>query len=204
MLATSTQAEEEQGLAGILLRHDLRQPLAAVTLLVDAITTVDGLPPDVRAGLDLIQQHTEWMRRLIRGHDDDGPVEVTDLADAVPPWSHEQPWAPYRVEIDHLDHAPVLVDPVALQRATRNLLANATRAVADGGVVEVSVRAEDGHGVLEVADSGPGFGHLAPEHGHGLVGVRRFVERFGGQLACGTSSLGGALVTLSLPLAVGW
>ena len=52
----------------------------------------------------------------------------------------------------------------------------------------------------EVADSGPGFGHLPPQHGLGLIGVRRFAERFGGDFSVGTSSLGGALVTLRLPL----
>jgi signal transduction histidine kinase len=68
----------------------------------------------------------------------------------------------------------------------------------------VRVWAEDRDGVLEVADSGPGFGHLPPQHGHGLVGVRRFAERFGGAVVFGTSSLGGALVTLRLPLLSGW
>ena len=81
---------------------------------------------------------------------------------------------------------------------------NAKRAVSGGGRVQVRVWPDDRHGVLEVGDSGPGFGRLAPRHGHGLVGVRRFLERFGGELACGTSPLGGALVTMRLPLAIGW
>ena len=32
--------------------------------------------------------------------------------------------------------------------------------------------------MFQIEDDGPGFGHLAPEHGHGLVGVRRFAEGF--------------------------
>ena len=69
--------------------------------------------------------------------------------------------------------------------------------------VEVHVRRHHHDAVLEVADSGPGFGGLPTQHGHGLVGVRRFAKRFGGDICVGASSLGGALVTLRLPLALG-
>ena len=94
----------------------------------------------------------------------------------------------------------MLVDPVGLKRVVWNLLDNARRAVAKGGEVEVRVRQRGRDALLEVADSGPGFGHLPPQHGLGLIGVRRFAERFGGDFSVGTSSLGGALVTLRLPL----
>ena len=102
-----------------------------------------------------------------------------------------------------MDEAGVLVDPVGLKRSVWNLMDNARRAVANGGRVEVSVRRQRRDAVLDVADSGPGFGRLEAQQGHGLVGVRRFAERFGGDFSTGTSALGGALVTLRLPLAFG-
>jgi len=195
-----------EGGAALRLRHDLRQPLATVNLLVEAITSSCGLPADVVARLRQIQNQTAWMGRLLCSDQDSGdPVAVVDLADTVAgPCSTTPPGAPYVVRFDKFDVARVLVDPVGLERTARNLMDNATRAVSGGGKVEVQVWAENRRGVLEVADNGPGFGHLPPQHGHGLVGVRRFAERFGGALECGTSSLGGALVTLHLPLAVGW
>jgi signal transduction histidine kinase len=101
------------------------------------------------------------------------------------------------------DGTDVLVDPVALKRCAWNLMDNARRAVADGGRVEVSVRRHRHDALLEVGDSGPGFGRLRAQQGHGLVGVRRFAARFGGDFRVGTSDLGGALVTLRLPLARG-
>jgi signal transduction histidine kinase len=132
-------------------------------------------------------------------------VVVVDLADALADCcSAAPPSASYDLLFTSVGAVPVLVDPVGLQRAARNLLDNAVRAVGASGRIEVSVTACDTHAVLEVADSGPGFGTLSPRHGHGLVGVRRFAERFGGDLSYGTSTLGGALVRLSLPCAWGW
>ncbi|MGH3413558.1 MAG: sensor histidine kinase [Marmoricola sp.] len=173
--------------------------------MADAIVSTCDLPPEALVGLRLIQRQTAWMSRLLDSSVDHTPVAVVDLGDTVAePCSLAPVRSPFEVHFDKLDEAPVLVDPVGLERVARNLMDNATRAVFDGGQVEVRVRAEEQDALLEVADSGPGFGHLAPHQGHGLVGVRRFVDRFGGGLSCGTSWLGGALVTLRLPIAVGW
>jgi signal transduction histidine kinase len=198
--------EDLQAAAACRLRHDLRQPLASMTFLVDSVMSTESLPPQVEAALVEVLREAQWMGRLLRSTEDENEsVAVVDLSrslegqctPAVGP-------APYDVEVTGHERTPVLVDPVGLERAVRNVLDNAKRAVSGGGRVEVRVWPEEQHGLLEVADSGPGFGRLAPRHGHGLVGVRRFVERFGGELACGTSPLGGALVTMRLPLAFGW
>jgi signal transduction histidine kinase len=188
------------------LRHDLRQPLATMTLMVETISSNGGLPSHVVTALDQICHEAQWMSRLLDSRvDDGGEVAVVDLTTALEgPCSLTPQGSQCEVHFTALGHVPVLVDPVGLERAARNLVDNAARAVRGGGLVDVRVWAEDRDGLLEVADSGPGFGHLAPQHGQGLVGVRRFAERFGGGLAFGTSSLGGALVTLRLPLLTGW
>ena len=145
------------------------------------------------------------MSRLLSSAVDDDCVMVVDLGKVVAvPCSLAPASAPYEITFTELSATPVLVDPVELERAARNLIDNATRATAGGGRVDVRVWAEDRKAVLEVADDGPGFGHLTPHQGHGLVGVRRFLERFGGEFFYGASTLGGALVTLRLPLAPGW
>jgi|SRR4051794_10747274 len=187
------------------LRHDLRQPLTAVRVLVEAVATTTGIPPEVAGVLEKVRQQTDWMVELLRSSESEQPaVTVVDLAEAIEgPCLALPEGVPYVVRFGRRDEASVLVDPVALKRSVWNLMDNARRAVANGGTVEVSVRRERHDAVLEVADSGPGFGGVAPHRGHGLVVVRRFAERFGGELSAGASSLGGAVMTLRLPLAFG-
>ena len=203
---TTITVDDIQGAAGHRLRHDLRQPLASMTLLVDSVMSTESLPPMVEATFEEILREAQWMGRLLRSAEDDHEqVAVVDLSRALEgPCASMRGSAPYDVEVTEQERTPVIVDPVGLERAIRNVVDNAKRAVSDGGRVQVRVWPEDRHALLEIADSGPGFGGLAPRQGQGLVGVRRFVERFGGDLACGTSSLGGALVTIRLPLAFGW
>ena len=184
------------------LRHDLRQPLMAVRLLVDTMVSTTPVPPEAAAMLDRVQQQTDWMLLLLdSGLDRQPDVSIVDLADIVhSPCLATPTGAPYREHVHARRHVTVLADPVGLRRVVWNLLENARRAVSTGGEVEVRVRHRGRHAFVEVADDGPGFGHLTPQHGLGLVGVRHFAERFGGELSIGASSLGGALVTLRLPL----
>ena len=184
------------------LRHDLRQPLMAVRLLVDTVVSTMPVSPEAAMMLDRVQQQTDWMLLLLDSDLDRQPeVSIVDLADIVhSPCLATPTGAPYRVHIHARHRVTVLADPVGLRRVVWNLLDNARRAVSTGGQVEVRVRHRGRHAFLEVADDGPGFGHLPPQRGLGLIGVRRFAERFGGELSIGTSSLGGALVTLRLPL----
>jgi signal transduction histidine kinase len=204
--STTITVEDFEGAAAHRLRHDLRQPLASMTILVDSVMSTESLPPRVEATFEEILREAQWMGRLLRSAEDDHEqVAVVDLSRALEgPCAWTRGSAPYDVEVTEQERTPVIVDPVGLERAIRNVVDNAKRAVSDGGRVQVRAWPEHRHGLLEVADSGPGFGGLAPRQGQGLVGVRRFVERFGGDLACGTSSLGGALVTIRLPLAFGW
>ena len=190
-------------LPGREFRHDLRQPLAMVGLLVDALLSRTDLAPDVLALLERVRDQSDWMAELLRSTEHDESVTVVDLAEAVHgPCSAVPDGAPYDVCFLPEDDAEVLVDPVGLRRAAWNLMDNARRAVAHGGRVEARVTRHHRDAVLEVADSGPGFGRIPAQQGHGLVGVGRFATRFGGELAVGRSSLGGALVCLRLPLAL--
>jgi len=53
---------------------------------------------------------------------------------------------------------------------------------------------------IEVADEGDGSFTVAPEAGHGLLGIRERVALFGGTLVTGHSDLGGFLLRASLPI----
>lgn len=182
-------------------RHDLRQPLMTTSLLLEDLTASADLDPGALKRLAEIQSQVAWMQDLLRVQDDEAPVEVVDLGETIA--GHCTPGANHcAVSFVQVAPAPVLVDPVELARVARNLLDNATRAVGDNGRVEVSVTRSSRDAMLDVGDSGPGLGRIAHQHGHGLASARQFVARHGGHLDFGTSALGGAAVTLRLPLAL--
>jgi two-component system sensor histidine kinase MprB len=181
-------------------RHDLRQPLMTLSLLLDTVATTSALGVENRGRLMELQRQIEWMQDMLGMAESEPAVRVVDVGETI--GAHCTPAAAAcEVQFIQVDRVPVLVDPVELTRAARNLLDNATRAAGDRGTVEVTVARSRAEALLEVADSGPGFGRIRPQHGHGLVNVRRFAERYGGYLNIASSHLGGAAVTLHLPLA---
>jgi signal transduction histidine kinase len=121
------------------------------------------------------------------------------------------------------DGRPVPVDGNAdeLHRLTVNLLDNAVRHTPPQTRVEVSVERRDGDAVLRVADDGPGLPEGVGDQvfsrfvrgggpadvaadagtGLGLAIVRAVAESHGGAVTAGTAPHGGALFTVTLPLA---
>jgi signal transduction histidine kinase len=180
-------------------RHDLRQPLMTASLLVDVVASVPQLDEDSRRRLAEIQGQLEWMQDLLRLQGGGPGVRVVDVGETIA--GHCTPGATgCAVHLHRDDPAYTRVDPVELIRAARNLLDNASRAAGQTGVVEVTVGAARAHALLQVADDGPGFGRIQPQHGYGLASVKLFAERYGGALEIGGSRLGGTAVTISLPL----
>jgi signal transduction histidine kinase len=114
---------------------------------------------------------------------------------------------------------PIAGDAHLLTRAVENLLENALRHTAAGGVIQVSWGIEGGQCAICVADSGPGIAAQDLPHlftplyrgeasrnrqtggaGLGLAIARRILRAHGGDLAAGNRSGGGALFTATLPL----
>jgi signal transduction histidine kinase len=199
---TSEQAGSAFADAQQRFRHDLRQPLVTTTLLLEGVASLPALEPVAAERVREAQRQIAWALELLRAQeDDDERAEVVEIGAAVA--DHVASAAiGCDTRLRRRGPAHALVDPVGLVRATRNLLDNAARAVSGHGTVEVCVDRWRGQAVLGVADSGPGFGHVEPRHGYGLVYVRGFAERWGGTVTFGGSRLGGAQVTLRLPLAV--
>ena len=109
------------------------------------------------------------------------------------------------------------IDPPLFRQAVLNLLVNAVQAVGDNGRVTVSTGlSPDGKAFLRVSDDGPGippenlrrvfdpfFTTKAPGKGTGLglSITQRIVDRMGGFIAASNGPSGGAVFTITLPLA---
>ncbi len=110
------------------------------------------------------------------------------------------------------------VDAAEITIAIRNLLANALKYAAGGGLVKVSARRRDGYAEIEVADRGPGIpaadvdrlferyyrtqqdrGGGDDGSGLGLYIVRRIAELHGGEATVGSSPGRGATFRVRVP-----
>ena len=112
----------------------------------------------------------------------------------------------------------VLADADRLHQVVGNLLANCTAYCHPGDTVVVRVREDGDHGVLEVADSGPGLtdeerrrafdrswrgrgARGTPGSGLGLPIVRALVLAQGGRVELSSAVGAGTTVRVALPLA---
>ncbi len=113
---------------------------------------------------------------------------------------------------------PVLGDPALLRRVLDNLVHNAVEHTPSGGRIEIAVRRENGHVLVEVSDSGPGIPPEAREHiflkffqkdmkrhvgnvGLGLALCEKVVSRHGGAIGIGDAAPKGARFYFTLPVA---
>ncbi|MDF1581398.1 MAG: ATP-binding protein [Desulfuromonadales bacterium] len=112
---------------------------------------------------------------------------------------------------------PLLVGMEGLRQVVMNLAGNAVQAMGDtGGTLCVSSRLEDQRLVFEIADSGPG---IAPQHldkifepffttkevgegtGLGLSVSHALIKQMDGELTVRNGAAGGAIFTVTVPLA---
>lgn len=114
------------------------------------------------------------------------------------------------------DTEEVLVDRVQIQQVLINLMRNAMEAMRESAKRELIVRTtrDDGHMLIEVADTGPGISDeiaanlfqpfvtsKASGMGIGLSISKRIIEAHGGEIAARRNGNGGATFRLSLPIA---
>jgi signal transduction histidine kinase len=111
----------------------------------------------------------------------------------------------------------VMGDAVLLRQAFLNILTNAEQALAGhaDGRIDVEARLVDGSVIVVVRDNGPGlaadvsarvfdpfFTTRDTGSGLGLALTRRVVQEFGGDVSAGNHPDGGAMFTVSLPVAM--
>jgi PAS domain S-box-containing protein len=125
-----------------------------------------------------------------------------------------------RFSVDTPDFLFAQVDAEKCQRILLNILSNAFKFTPDGGEVILTMRASNGQASIEVQDSGPGIPKAmreaiferfrqveggAERHfggtGLGLAIVKEFSGLHGGTASANEAPGGGALFTITLPLA---
>jgi len=212
------------------LSHDLRRPLAAATAAVGGLRATGGTlsEADELELLETAEESLEALTRLVTDLLDVSrvqagaltiapvPVDPSDvLARALDEFGDEA--AAVELATGH-GSAQMLADPVLLQRAIANLLANAVRFSPPGTAVRISTRARDDRVEIRVIDQGPGipadrgeeifvpFQRLGDTDntaglGLGLALSRGFVEAMRGTLVPESTPGGGLTMTVSLPSA---
>ncbi len=209
--------------------HELRSPLAVVRQAAEIArsypgrVTVAELADDVLGESQRLERLVDALLLLARLDDVEsvGTEEVVDLDDVVREVvARARSTGPAHVSYDLAHVAPGQVhgSPVLLGQVVRNLLENAARHATSR--VRVSLREYDGRVELFVDDDGHGVpveergrvferfvrldeGRAREEGGSGLglAIVAKIVELSGGSVSMGASALGGARVSVSLPVA---
>ncbi len=207
--------------------HDLKSPVTSIRgklevalssphgawreSVADAIEELDKMSQLLNTTLDLAEAEAGALR-LNRSVVDFSQVlgHLLDL------------YQPAMAERHHTLHASlesgvaIDADLPLLNRALGNLFDNELTHLPEGCQIEVQLRSRDGSAELAIADNGPGFppdmaaraferfvkGEHSPGHGLGLAFVDAVVQAHGGKAQVADRRGGGAIITLSLPVAV--
>jgi len=207
--------------------HELRTPLAVMRASADNVLAsprptkqARELAEEVRAQVLRSDSLMESLLTLSRADDVTHTREPVDLADvAAHVVTESEPRATaagIRLDLD-VEDAPVVADPILMERMLANLVDNAVRynVEADGWVTCV-VRTVGDAATVEVANTGPlvdadDVGRLFERfrrgdqrsevsgHGLGLPIVSRVVDVHGGTVVAVPRAEGGLVVTVTLP-----
>jgi two-component system OmpR family sensor kinase len=227
LLARLDQALSSQRRFTADAAHELRTPLAALTLQLDlarraqAPTAVAGAFADLEAGVARASHVVEQLMTLARVEPEAMAQQRTacDLVaiakDAIV--ARATLAADKRIDLGIARATPAIVmgDPTSLGILLSNLLDNALRYTPSGGRIDVTIDHNDDAVTLVVADTGPGIAQEARERvfdrffrgeerdvagtGLGLSIVKRIVDAHGASIELGDGHGGGLVVTVRFP-----
>ena len=155
-----------------LVSHELRTPLTSIRGYLELIREGKGgkVTKKQERFLEVMNRNSERLLRLVSdllfvAQAESGNValelEQLDLADvAKETVDATRPLAAAKaiaINLESGDRLRVLADHARLIQLLDNLLSNAVKFTPEGGQVDVTVSAQNGHAVLEVADSGIGI-----------------------------------------------
>lgn len=201
--------------------HELRTPLTSLISRLEMLEaeTEGDAHEDAEASLRSARRMAVLVSDLLMIAKADAgtrdPVETpasqiieTAVADATAALSGHQ----LTVESDD---TILLCEPAPLSRAIRNLIENAVRYGPNDGTIAIKANSNQNGWACTVEDAGPGIpesrraevfgrferagGDAAGSTGLGLAIVQAVAKSHGGEAKIGDSSLGGALIEISLP-----
>jgi len=206
--------------------HELRSPLTSMRASLDVAQSIGGTEAWVEAE-PVLSDEVDRMTRLVGdllllARADEGAIPLhrvhVDLDDLVTSEARR-----LRAQTDltittHIEPIQIVADPERLAQALRNLVDNAVRFASHE--VHLGVTATKAGALMSVADDGPGIpaseresvldrfvrldDHRARDHGGaglGLAIASEIARLHGGRIEIGASGLGGAQVSVLLPIA---
>ncbi|KND61355.1 Sensory histidine kinase QseC [Candidatus Burkholderia verschuerenii] len=210
--------------------HELRTPLAAVQIQAqlvaraqDDATRREALE-DLHEGIARATRLAEQLLALARSEPDGKAVDTQVdlnvlLDDCVRNYVLVAQQRGVDLGIESSEPAMVTGDPDSLRVMFNNLIDNATKYTPKGGRVDVALKVEDGHPVVDISDSGPGIPQEERERvfdrfyrvgegenrartdiggsGLGLAIVKRIASLHGAEVQLGESRRGGLQVTVA-------
>jgi signal transduction histidine kinase len=200
--------------------HDIRNPLAAIQAVCDALILEED-DPGQRRRLEMVNDEVGHLNKTLRGalagtqesDEEPSPVDVDDLARSLVNLlgyqNGEDVIVRTRLETDLRCHLP----RQGLTRSIHHLLLNASEACmrGNGGEIDLDCRRDGTQLRIEVVDNGPGlppdllrrglrsYAAVRPGSALGLCSVERFAQELGGSLLLANRENGGARVTIILP-----
>lgn len=193
-------AERELEVRGLL--HDLGHQVMTLSLLADSVCDEGPLSASAGERMEIVKQEIFRIVELIA--DSMSPdaaaarTELIDLRQAAGEVARLVSVAHgTAVTVQPGGPAVVSISASLLWRVLRNLVDNAVRAAGPGGQVFIRIE-QNLQTVLEIADTGPGFG-CGPSGtaGLGLTVVRNLLHAAGGRLDIGSDPEGGARVRVT-------
>lgn len=215
-------------LAGVA--HDLRNPLAAIKLGLQALQQQQSDDRRARTG-EVLDRQVDRLGRMVEDLLDAARIEAGKLelrceeldlrgvvADILRLYG---PTSPDHQIAGVLPDQPVMVhaDPLRIEQVVSNLLSNAIKFSPAGGDIRVGVGTEGDHGVISVEDEGIGIAaedlegiflpfrrqklSVAPGVGLGLSVVRKIVVAHGGTIEVQSRRGAGSTFRVRLPRATG-
>jgi two-component system sensor histidine kinase CpxA len=203
--------------------HELRSPLGRMQLAAgilerkadsEDLRYIADLKEDVEMLSDLTDELLVFARAESTPASRVAPVAVEPLIEKVLRMERQEN---AEIRVDVAPGLRVLADEALLCRSIANLLRNSIRYAGASGPIDVSARAENGHVLITVADSGPGVPDelidkiFAPFYrldesrnrrtggaGLGLAIVKSTMDACGGSLECRNRKPAGLETTLKL------